>query len=154
MEQKPNLNLEAAIRRELKALPNRRAPSGLLPSVMAAIQARAALPWYRKPWQQWPRGLQMISVTLGLIVVFGLAGSAGWAWLTWVAAPVESARAIVLACFHLLWSITDALGSAMSVWVRSANTSVWIGIGSVVGVSYAMCVGAGTVVYHYLKVRQ
>ena len=61
----------------LHALPPRTAPRTLLPRVLAAIQSRAALPWYRKSWQTWPPVWRVASLTM-LLSLFGGLCLAGW----------------------------------------------------------------------------
>ena len=46
--------LEAAIKRELKGLPDLPAPRTLMTRVLTAIENQSRLPWYRHPWQTWP----------------------------------------------------------------------------------------------------
>ena len=50
--------------RTLKQLPARPAPSTFAPRVLTLIARQAASPWYRKPWTNWPRPLQILSVLL------------------------------------------------------------------------------------------
>ncbi len=76
---------------ELKRLPTPRAPTSLLPRVLAATSARHS-PFYTRPWLAWPRGWQLASVGLALAVAFGcflLADSVSWAALTQAHATVE-----------------------------------------------------------------
>lgn len=46
--------LEKLIHHNLRALPDRRAPRTLETRVLAAIQARVALPWWKQSFAQWP----------------------------------------------------------------------------------------------------
>src|SRR5437764_13255978 len=70
--------LELQIDRQLKGLPELDAPAGLVPRVMAALAARAALPWYRQSWSQWPVAMRWSSFAALLALFGGLcyAGSA------------------------------------------------------------------------------
>ena len=74
MSQEYEKRLEAAIDRELKALQDLPAPRTLAPRIMAAIAARAPVPWYRQSWQMWP-------VPLRAGFPGALAGSVRWALL-------------------------------------------------------------------------
>ena len=38
----------------LRQLPQRPAPQGLATQILAEIRRRANLPWYQRPWIQWP----------------------------------------------------------------------------------------------------
>ena len=57
-------DLERQIDRALRTLPTPRAPRGLLPRIMAAVEERAQRPWYRRAWLQWPIAWQMTSALL------------------------------------------------------------------------------------------
>ena len=58
--------LEAFIHDRLRRLPPRSAPASLVPGVMAAIQARHAVPWWRQAWWHWPLAAQVALVTIAL----------------------------------------------------------------------------------------
>src|SRR5689334_1458839 len=63
--------LEVAIDRELKSLPDVVAPATLVSRVMAAIELRKALPWFRRAWDTWPGSLQGLFVVLMAALVGG-----------------------------------------------------------------------------------
>jgi hypothetical protein len=46
--------LESLIHRTLRSQPDRRAPSSLEARVLGEIHRRAALPWWRKAYAEWP----------------------------------------------------------------------------------------------------
>jgi hypothetical protein len=66
-------DLERVVGDALKRLPSPAAPPTLLARVMAAVDARAAAPWYARPWTTWPRVWQTASAAVLLVVVAGLA---------------------------------------------------------------------------------
>src|SRR5262245_32986514 len=70
-------DLECQVDRTLKRLPEVSAPRTLLPRVLAAVRARAALPWYRQSWQAWPMPLQVATIFL---LVASFAGFFFAAW--------------------------------------------------------------------------
>jgi hypothetical protein len=74
------LDLERLVDRELKRLPQPRAPRTLLPRVMTAVSAPREVAWYARPWLLWPRSAQVLSVSL-------LLALAGGVWTVWVSAP-------------------------------------------------------------------
>jgi hypothetical protein len=55
--QDPN-NLESAIHRVLRSVPDRKAPAGMELRILAEIGRRAALPWWRKSYAYWPAGIR------------------------------------------------------------------------------------------------
>jgi hypothetical protein len=74
----PEQDLEKLMDRELRSLPVPRAPGTLAPRVMAAITARAALPWHRRTWFEWPRGWQVASAALTVAFLTALMTLAPW----------------------------------------------------------------------------
>ena len=66
-------DLERLIDRELRALPQPRAPRTLLPRVLAAVDEAARQPWYSRTWLTWPVGAQVASVVLLLATLGGAA---------------------------------------------------------------------------------
>jgi hypothetical protein len=66
--------LERLIDAELRALPDLTAPEGLFEQVMAAVQERAARPWWRRSWQDWSPALQAVA----LLILLGVAGSVSY----------------------------------------------------------------------------
>jgi len=69
--------LERAISRELKALPELAAPEALADRVLASIGRRLEIPWYRRPWENWPLVVRLASLALMLALFAGLC-VAGW----------------------------------------------------------------------------
>ncbi len=137
--------LEAAISRELKALPNLRAPSSLATRVMATIEQPAALPWYRRAWQTWPMPLQTVSM-LVLVGAFG-----GLCFLSWqlVLTPdytaASSKAGSLFASLGVIWNVLGALKSAVVITVGKLGTGFLVGCGVALALGYATCLGLGTV---------
>ena len=67
----PPDELERLIHRELRALPARRAPRTLESRVLAALEQRTALPWYRQGWSYWPATVRAAFLATGT----GLGGT-------------------------------------------------------------------------------
>jgi hypothetical protein len=136
--------LEAAISRELKALPNLRAPSSLATRVMATIEQRTAVPWYRRDWQTWPLALQTVSMAV-LLTAFG-----GLCFLSWqfVRTPdfaaATSQAGSLFASLGVLWNVAGSLKNALLLAVQSLNPLFLIGCGVALTLGYAMCLGLGT----------
>ena len=144
MNENENFQLEAAIDRELKALPNRPAPQTLLPRVMAVIERRAALPWYRRAWQTWPQPLQAVSLLVLLAAVGGLCFGS---WQLVHVPAVASATSEASGWFRMLcgaWSTLGVLANAVVLAVKSLGSVVLFGIMAALLLSYAACVGFGT----------
>jgi hypothetical protein len=81
--------LESLIDRQLRRLPEPRAPRSLLPRVMAAV-AEARRPWYARAWRTWPIGLQIASALAGFVAIaaMSLALPAAQTWLVADSSPL------------------------------------------------------------------
>jgi len=64
-------DLERLAHRELRRLPDPRAPRTLLPRVMAAVEAWSRRPWYTRAWFTWPLGWQVASAAALILILTG-----------------------------------------------------------------------------------
>ena len=144
MNENENSQLEAAIDRELRTLPNLRAPQPLLPRVMAVIEQRATLPWYRRAWQTWPLPLQVVSM---LVLLAAFAGLCFGSWQLVHAPAVTAAASEASGWFRVLstgFSTLGVLANALSLAVKSLGPLALFGIGMALLLGYATCIGFGT----------
>jgi hypothetical protein len=137
--------LEAEIDRALKGLPEMAAPRLLVSQVMAALQQRARLPWYRQSWQMWPLPLRVVSL-LVLLAVFGALCFAGWKLphTTAFAAAMHSVSGWFSGA-ATLWHALNVLAGALVLTVKHFGTGFMIACLAAVALGYAMCVSLGTV---------
>lgn len=77
-----NDELETLVDRELRRLPQPRAPHTLLPRVMAAVEAWAQRPWYTRAWFTWPVGWRVASLAPLALLAYAL-----WTWSLPAAPP-------------------------------------------------------------------
>jgi len=144
MNEHENSQLEAAVHRELKALPNLRAPQSLLPRVMEVIEQRATSPWYRRDWQTWPLPLQVISMSVLLAAFAGLCFES---WQVVHVPAVVSATNEAGGWFRVLSRSLSTFGvvaNALLLAVRSLGPLTLSGIIMALLLGYAACVGFGT----------
>lgn len=137
--------LEAEISRELKNLPELKAPESLMTRVMATLEARSFNPRPERAWQTWPAVLRWASLVL-LLAVFGGLCFAGWKL---------SQTAIVALVWDRVgswFSAVGALGHTLDVLCGSAVLVLkHLGTGFIIaclvalGLGYAMCLGLGAV---------
>jgi hypothetical protein len=136
--------LEEQIDRELKALPDLPAPATLSRRVLASIQARVRVPWYRRAWQTWPIGLQAASLAL-LLALFGGLCFAGWQLQRMHGYDLVLQESGSL--FSGVISLCDAFLSvcgALVLVVRKLGNGVLIAGLAAMGLAWAACLGLGT----------
>ena len=130
---------------QLRQLPDREAPHTLAPRVMAAIQARARLPWWRRTWWNWPPAAQLLS----LLLCSGLLGLLTYLAMrtgdVHVAGRVASQAVSWSAPFQGALSALGALGHAAVILSRQLSTLAWVAAGAACAVFYLACMGLGTV---------
>jgi len=144
--------LEAAVRRELKALGELEAPPEIARRVMRVLEHRAATPWYRREWQNWPLALRSVSLA-GLLAAFAFL-CVGGSQLTHFAALTPAARE-VSGWFSLLdsvWNAATVLVNALALAFRSLGPAVIIGSAVVLVACYATCLSLGTVYWRLASV--
>ena len=154
MNENENSRLEAAVDRELKALPNLRAPRRLLPRVMVVLEQRAVLPWYRREWQTWPLALQCGSLG-GLLGAFAFlcfesSRLAYYAMLTPAAREVTGWFGLADAVCGAGNALTRALGIAF----HNLGPAPLIGGAAMLLLCYLMCLGLGTIYWRLAYARR
>jgi hypothetical protein len=139
--------LEAAINRELKALPELAAPGALANRVMAALGQRARVPWYRRSWQMWPVVPQAAALVV-LLALFGGLCFGGW--------QLSQAEATSFALHRvgewfsglsMIGNTFSVLASAAVLVAKKLGTGFIVTCLVAVGIGYAACIGLGTVYF-------
>jgi hypothetical protein len=146
--------LEAGIRRELNALGELEAPPEIARRVMRVVGQRAAAPWYRREWQTWPLALRGGSLA-GLLAAFTLICFGSWR-LAHFAALTPAARQVSgwVSLADTVWNAANALANALGLAFRSLGPVVLTGGAVMLLVSYATCVGLGTVYWRLAHARR
>src|SRR5437868_5223359 len=106
-------HLEAETDRELKALPRLAAPSTLVLRVMAAVERRAKLPWFRCTWTAWPRALRSASL-VALASSFGGVCFAGWKLSHLGSSLVTQRFGGLISVLTVLWEVSLVLLGAVA----------------------------------------
>lgn len=139
--------LESAISRELKALPELTVPKAVADRVMAAIACRAGVPWYRRSWEAWPLALRVASLAM-LLALFG--------GLCFVAAEFPQSAMIGQAIQRAgqWFAGLNSLGTTLHILATSAELAIQkLGSALVIvvlvaaGLGYALCMGLGTLYF-------
>src|SRR5262249_27603114 len=105
---------------------------------------RAALPWYRQPWQMWPRPLQLTTLAF-LLVSCGTLCFACWE-LTRAAgySAVMQEISQTFSGVSALWKTVNVLLGAIVLVVKHLGTPLLLACGLALSFGYAICVGLGT----------
>jgi len=136
--------LEAEVHRELKALPEIPAPATLVARVMAAIELRKALPWFKRAWHTWPGPLQ------GLFLVTMLALFGGICFGGWEASHTAMFASAVhkiggwLSSFGAIYTALNALAGVIVALIKQVNSGVLMGLLCAAGLGYALFLALGT----------
>ena len=146
--------LEASVRRELRALGELEAPPEIASRVMRVIGQRAAAPWYRREWLTWPLAVRWVSL-VGLLAAFAFLCFGSWQLLH-LAALTPAAREVSgwVSLADAVWNAVNALTSALALAFRSLGPVVLIGGAVMLLICYAMCVGLGTVYWRLAYMRR
>lgn len=145
---------EPRIGRELKQLPDLNAPATLATRVMARIEQRSALPWYRQSWQTWSVGLRIASFAV-LLALFGGLYLAGSALLQEQSVTIAFHRAGEwVSGLDVIWKTLAVLADALVLTVEKLGTGFIVGFFAVAALCYAACVGLGTLVVRFATARR
>lgn len=146
-EHEPHDPLAAWADRALRQIPSPRAPQTLAPRILEAVRRRAARPWYRRSWSEWPPPGQFLGLCLLLAVVAGVA------WLSHVApesAALGGFRNEAAARLGWVAAISDVfsvLGRAGLLLIRQVETPYLMGLVAVGVAAWMSCLGLGTAVW-------
>jgi hypothetical protein len=143
-------DLEKLIHQTLRALPARRAPHSLESRVRAAIAARAALPWWRQSFAQWPLAARVafFVASAGLVKVALMA--AVWVMAGFDTAEFSNAFSTQLAWWQAAASVFAGVGDFCAVLYRSIPP-LWLYVGAAfVAVMSAALFGLGATAYRTL----
>src|SRR3954470_24961855 len=117
-------NLEVEVDRELKSLPEIPAPATLIARVMATIELRAALPWFRRAWHTWPGPLQggFLITMLALLggICFGAWEATHTATFALAAHKVDG----WFSGLSAIWTALNALAGVIVALIKQLNTAV------------------------------
>jgi hypothetical protein len=139
--------LASAISRELKTLPELAAPASLASRVMAAIESRLHVPWYRRPWVTWPVALRMASFATMLAVFSGLC-VAGWELSQTETSLSAMHRAGQwFSGLNTIGNLFNILAGSVTLVVKKLGTTFIIACLIAAGLGYAMFMGLGTVYF-------
>jgi len=140
--------------RALKALPELQAPASLSVRVLAAINAREAVPWHRQAWSTWSQ-LAKVAILLLLGSLFG--GICLGAYKLPHMASVHALKQQVLgaqAVFNAIWQTASVLVNASARMLHNLQPGLLAGCIAALILGYLLCVGLGTVYVRLAMARR
>jgi hypothetical protein len=144
MNSEHDQQLEAEINRALKALPELTAPASLASRVMAAIDKRDTVPWYRRSWQSWPLAVRCCSLGV-MLLLFCAACFAAWTFSGSGMSALALQKAGEWASgFEVVLNTLGAILNAFVLVGKKLGTGFIAACLIVAGLSYVMFVGLGT----------
>ncbi len=146
--------LEKYIHQTLRALPARRAPVSLESRVRAAIEARAALPWWKQSFARWPMAARVAFVVASAGVAKLAIMAVVWAMAGFDTAQLASAFSTESGWLHTASSVVDGVSSFCGVIYRSIPPLWLYGGLAFVAVMYAALLGLGTAAYRMLYAQR
>jgi hypothetical protein len=146
-------NLEKFIHETLRALPDRRAPRSLESRVMAAIEARAARPWWKQSFGQWPVAARIAFAVMSVGLVRLALMLTVWAVGGFQESELAQAFTAQLAWIDAIRGGLRGIAESLSIIVRSIP-SMWLyGTLACIGALYATLFSLGATAYRALTHR-
>jgi hypothetical protein len=139
--------LEERIHRELARVPERVAPVNLAASVIAAIKAREARPWWRRPIPEWPRLNRFAFVGMMVAVVACALAGLVQVWPQDIIQEIPAQAAAAVAPVRPVFSVAETLGRAGALLLQSISNPWLIGVGAALFFAYLSCIGMGMAWY-------
>ncbi|HEX3913184.1 MAG TPA: hypothetical protein VHW71_06735 [Steroidobacteraceae bacterium] len=142
--------LEQLLKQALAGLPSRRAPGTLESRVVGELERRAAQPWWRASFANWPAGARAAFV---LICAALVAGSffGGVSYLG--GRPFGEISALVLSWMHPFLAVASSAGGFTALLLR-AIPPLWLYGGLGLGIFlYVALFGLGAAAYRTLYLQ-
>lgn len=149
MESPEHNDLERFIDEQLRRLPQREAPAGLVRNVMKTIAARENMPWWKQPFTAWSRRKQML-LFVALAAAFG-----GALYLAWSPAEQLTAGSLIDKARPFAWisGVLETFFGSLWMALRSMPWTWLAAIGAVFMLMYSACLAAGVALYRVASHR-
>ncbi len=143
-------DLEKLIHQTLRSLPARRAPLSLESRVRAAIEARAALPWWKQSFTAWPVAARVAFLISSAGIAKLAIMAVVWAMAGFDGAQLANAFSTQFAWVQTVSGVFTVIGNFF-VTVYRAIPPLWLYGGlAAVAALYAALFGLGATAYRLL----
>ncbi len=150
----PNEALERQIHATLRSLPPRRAPGTLETRVLAELERRAALPWWRRSFVHWPMLARAGFIVVSLVLMRFALVLGSWVMAGFEGTPFREAFAPQLAWYEKGVTVVHAIGGFFDIMHRNIPP-VWLYGGlAFIAAMYATLLGLGAAAYKALHARR
>jgi hypothetical protein len=146
--------LERLIHRTLRDLPDRRAPRTLEARVLAAIERRASLPWWRLSFAHWPLPARAVFLLASAGLVKLALMATVWVRAGFDAMQVRAALSDQFAWVESATVVLRTLGDFVGASVRMVPAPWLYGGLTVVAALYVALFGLGAAAYRALYVNR
>jgi hypothetical protein len=143
-------NLENFIHRTLRSLPDRPAPRSLEARVLAAIEARASLPWWKQSFAQWPMAARCVFLLFSAGVVKVAVMATMWAIGGFEASELGHSFNASFSWFEAIRGAVRGTVESFSILFRNIPPLWLYGVLAVIGGVYAMLFSLGATAYRAL----
>jgi hypothetical protein len=138
------------IHETLRSQPDRRAPRSLESRVLAAIEARASLPWWKQSFAQWPVAARCVFILLsGSLVKVALMATV-WAVGGFQASEFVNAFATQIAWVETIRGAIRGTGESFAILFRNIPPLWLYGVLACVAGLYATLFSLGATAYRTL----
>lgn len=146
--------LEKLIHQTLRSLPERPAPRTLEERVFAAIDARAARPWWRQSFRQWPMAARIVFLLFSAGLVRVAVMAAVWVMSGFESSAVAQAFSAPAGWLRLIGAAFTGTGDFLGIIFRSIPP-VWLygGLACLAGL-YLTLFGLSAAAYRTLYARR
>lgn len=143
-------HLEKIIHQALRSLPARRAPHTLESRVLAAIEARAALPWWHQSYAQWPLAARCVFLVVSAALAKVALMAAVWIVGDFDTPAFVNAFATPFGWIEQLNAAFTGLGNFFALIMRNVPATWLYGSLACLGLLYAALFGLGATAYRTL----
>ena len=143
-------DLENLIHKTLRSMPDRRAPRTLESRVLAAIEARASLPWWKKSFAQWPIAARLAFVIFSVGLVKLALTVTMWAMGGFQASELANSFSTLLSWIEAIRGAVRGTSESFSILFRNIPPLWLYGSIAVVAGVYASLFSLGATAYRAL----
>ena len=146
----PQEKIERLVHQALRDLPVRRAPRTLESRVLAELQRRVALPWWKKSIAHWPVGARALFLVLSALGVKMALMLAVWVMAGFETSQFQEAFAARFAWMETSFDLMRMVEDFFQVVVRNIPPLWLYGGAAFLATMYVALFGLGTAAYRTL----